>query len=661
MSPPGETRPMSFEDRDSNPENLQPESGAPVAAREWPGVSRESSPVKVQFPGEDGGKSLARMAEKDLDAALQLLAERAQYITGATGAAIALRDGEEMVCRASAGGSAPEIGARLQMDSGLSGESIRTRRMLRCDDALTDERVNRESCEALGIASVVVMPMLDGGEVIGVFELFSDQARAFEERDITALERMGAMVRTAVEQVEETDGAEEGRTGIAIEGPEPRAPMPAPQLADAADAEPGEDEILEEVLSETVAPAVDAVKKVPEETAKVGPHDDSLLAAAPASAEIARKTPAAEPEVGEMARDAAARTAAWKASQFEQDTPAAKASEPGPDRIAFHMRLPKKPGLTAAKAEADAPVADPSATDGSERTQWETPQAASVAGVVPASRADRQVATPEPAANGSLRMEAARGSVGAAAAPARAQEAETIKLAGAKLAEKTAEAAPANVGAAPVGVTAAIPATTKPAIQDGAVIKDVLPSTTADVQTVKTEVARPASAEGRSRIAVSQVRKCEGCGFPVSEGRKYCLDCEKKQGRGAGAGSPKKETTERAAPILAKKESVVEEQSAAEGSVVPKQVSTGPSPASVIHTPATVPEHTEGKNAEGKAPEAKQPEGMAVAGPNIVEPPAPQFMVSSPDHYESWIVSHMYSAVAIAVVVVGIVVYLLSR
>ena len=44
-------------------------------------------------PGENGGRSLAEMAHRDLDAALQLLAERAQYITAASGAAIALRRG----------------------------------------------------------------------------------------------------------------------------------------------------------------------------------------------------------------------------------------------------------------------------------------------------------------------------------------------------------------------------------------------------------------------------------------------------------------------------------------------------------------------------------------------------------------------------------------
>jgi len=140
------------------------------------------------------------MAHRDLDAALQLLAERAQYITEASGAAIALRRGEhnDMLCRASAGSNAPELGALLSMEYGLSGESVRTRQILRCDDTERDSRVNREGCRQLGIASVVVMPIANEQQVLGVFELFSGKPRAFDERDISALQRLSEMVETAV-------------------------------------------------------------------------------------------------------------------------------------------------------------------------------------------------------------------------------------------------------------------------------------------------------------------------------------------------------------------------------------------------------------------------------------------------------------------------------
>ncbi len=169
----------------------------------------------LRFPGEDGGKSLSEMAQRDLDATLQLLAERAQYITGASGAAIALRQGDTMVCCASSGASAPELGAHLQIDSGLSAESVKTRQTLQCDDAENDPRVNRESCRAFGIASVVVMPLVRGDEVYGVFELLSGRPRAFEERDFVALNRLAEMIQTAVEH---SDAARRAETELAQPG-----------------------------------------------------------------------------------------------------------------------------------------------------------------------------------------------------------------------------------------------------------------------------------------------------------------------------------------------------------------------------------------------------------------------------------------------------------
>lgn len=186
--------------------------------------SESSSYAGLHFPGDDGGRSLAAMAERDLDAALQLLAERAQYITGASGAAIALRRGavNDMLCRASAGSNAPELGALLSAEHGLSGESVRTRRPLRCDDAERDPRVNREGCRQLGIASVVIMPIVGDGEVIGVFELFSGKPGAFNERDLSALERLGGMVETAVKHAvaSQTRAAVEETLEVEVKPPE---------------------------------------------------------------------------------------------------------------------------------------------------------------------------------------------------------------------------------------------------------------------------------------------------------------------------------------------------------------------------------------------------------------------------------------------------------
>lgn len=229
----------------------------------------------VRFPGEDGGQSLGEMARRDLDAALQLLADRAQYITGASGAAIALRrDGmADMLCRASTGTNAPELGALLSTEFGLSGESVRTKRALRCDDAERDARVNREVCRQLGIASVVVMPVVNDDQVLGVFELFSGRAHAFGERDLSAIQRLSEMVETAVRMAQASESlpkklAQAGNPATKIAGPGVREGQFVSDLAvDAAS--------LSEPLSANgatapeVTPAATQAKTVPVAVEKV--------------------------------------------------------------------------------------------------------------------------------------------------------------------------------------------------------------------------------------------------------------------------------------------------------------------------------------------------------------------------------------------------------
>jgi putative methionine-R-sulfoxide reductase with GAF domain len=171
------------------------------------------------------------LAETELESALQLLVERAQYITGATGVALALPQGGEIVCRASAGSSAPAVGARLQVRSGLTGESISRRQMLRCNNAETDPRVNLEACRALGIASIVVLPLLrQNGEIRGLFELFSDHPYAFEERDLIALERMADLTLTAL------DLAEQRPKSAPVPRREPEKPAGSPTASSALQA-----------------------------------------------------------------------------------------------------------------------------------------------------------------------------------------------------------------------------------------------------------------------------------------------------------------------------------------------------------------------------------------------------------------------------------------
>jgi putative methionine-R-sulfoxide reductase with GAF domain len=742
---------MSLEGMDPNPEILEQENAAPAdgpeaempGAREWPGLTAESSAPRVKFPGEDGGRSLAKMAECDLDAALQLLAERAQYITGATGAAIALRDGDEMVCRATAGGSAPEIGARLQMDSGLSGESIRTRTMLRCDDAQTDGRVNRESCEALGIASVVVMPMVDGGEVIGVFELFSDRAYAFEDRDIVALDRMSAMVRTAMDEaagLRESKGDEPHEVAPAVfpASPsliavEPGIVEMAPELIEApatliggapdfVESSPGFGEMSTEVASvaesESKAAAFheemhgEAATATPDEERVLEEENEQPVALAATTPELAsndegeplflaepenpRKedAPAIEPaartpkpdevveaDMGEIARDAAERTAAWKASLFAGEAPPASSSAApaaGEKRIAFHMRIPKRidtpiaePPVVAANAEA--PVVGLASSESGKRETPATegvPEGDAIAGVPvdggePPARAAREgqsIGEQDASfANASPKISVSTG-FAAAAAPAK----------------ESGMARPAVLPRADVLVAAAPPSPAPTSAKTTSAKTDEAPK-------VKPGIARPASAEGRARIAVSQVRKCEACGFPVSEGRKLCLDCEKKgvtapkataspaetQGTSAANAVARvapdtpeavasNEKTEAAVPPVATVAPQVS-SSAVESKIDSVEVKNKTVDLMTASNTSEIGDEKIPIHREVAQSASPKSESAPPAQDPTAEPPTLHFSAVTPEHSESWIQSHIYAAVAIALVVVGIVIYLLSR
>jgi GAF domain-containing protein len=151
----------------------------------------------------------------DLEAVLTLIAFRSQSLLRASGAAIALAPensdsaipektvsektpSEIMTCRASAGTSAPPVGATLQVGSGFSGECVRTGNVSRCDDTETDERLDRQSCRALGIRSMLAAPLRSDEKVIGLLEVFSAQPRAFDEGDSAILQRFAETIVAAI-------------------------------------------------------------------------------------------------------------------------------------------------------------------------------------------------------------------------------------------------------------------------------------------------------------------------------------------------------------------------------------------------------------------------------------------------------------------------------
>jgi TonB family protein len=146
-----------------------------------------------------GGLSPELASDLALEIVLHEIAEQACLATGATGAAIVLHRDGELVCRARSGKTVPELGSRLAAASGISADCIRTRMTQRCDDIEADPRADVDASRKLGVLSVLVMPLLRGDELAGIFELFSSRTYAFGDREERALEALAQRTLKSVQ------------------------------------------------------------------------------------------------------------------------------------------------------------------------------------------------------------------------------------------------------------------------------------------------------------------------------------------------------------------------------------------------------------------------------------------------------------------------------
>ena len=138
------------------------------------------------------------LREPELEPVMNIITEKAAAMTGATGAAIALRRGDDIVCRARAGRTAPDLGVRLHTHSGFSGECVRRGEILLCEDAEKNPRVDLPTCRQLGVRSILVAPLRHLRNPLGIFEVLSSRPYAFDDRDVATLQLLSGVMMAAI-------------------------------------------------------------------------------------------------------------------------------------------------------------------------------------------------------------------------------------------------------------------------------------------------------------------------------------------------------------------------------------------------------------------------------------------------------------------------------
>ena len=138
--------------------------------------------------------------EVELEPVLELIAKRGRALVHARSLVIMLRDGDELVVRASAGHVQEGRGTRLAIADSTSGEVLEHLRPERIVDVATRLRIAAEEFGVIGASAALLVPMAHRGEAMGVLAAFDrgEDADVFSDEDEQMLRTFAASAATAV-------------------------------------------------------------------------------------------------------------------------------------------------------------------------------------------------------------------------------------------------------------------------------------------------------------------------------------------------------------------------------------------------------------------------------------------------------------------------------
>jgi len=154
----------------------------------------------------------------DTTAVMREVAQRAAVLTQATGAVVELVVGDEMVYSAVSGSADGSLGLRLQRTASLSGLCVEQGVPLHCEDASTDERVDRAACARVGVASMVCVPLFHRGKAVGVLKVISSRTHAFNGTHAQTLSLLATVIASSLAHADQFENAAFDRDHDALTG-----------------------------------------------------------------------------------------------------------------------------------------------------------------------------------------------------------------------------------------------------------------------------------------------------------------------------------------------------------------------------------------------------------------------------------------------------------
>jgi hypothetical protein len=176
--------------------NLDPESFQKLLADSFAvqesGMDTEALSAIVEVQRSIG------TGELDVDGTMQLIAERVQDVANATGVAIGLLKGDQLVYRAGSGSAARYVGRQVMATLCVSTRNAGSGEILRVENTQTDSRIEAAICRQFGAQSLLVLPIHNDRAVAGVLEVLFNEAHAFQHREVCSYRLMALLIGEAM-------------------------------------------------------------------------------------------------------------------------------------------------------------------------------------------------------------------------------------------------------------------------------------------------------------------------------------------------------------------------------------------------------------------------------------------------------------------------------
>jgi GAF domain len=146
--------------------------------------------------------------EFELHRAMLMMAEHVVKVCNASGGAIALLEGNELVYRAGSGSAANDVGRHVPAVLSVCASDAR-KEILKVENAECDSRVEAEVCRQFGVSSILMLPIYKKQVLVGVLQVQFTDAHAFLDRELRAYRLMLNLLEDAIlrEQNQQPSGA----------------------------------------------------------------------------------------------------------------------------------------------------------------------------------------------------------------------------------------------------------------------------------------------------------------------------------------------------------------------------------------------------------------------------------------------------------------------